>query len=248
MGKDQMSVDTTESSPSITPVDPANYPPYPVPPQAQYPAGVPPFYDIKSVKKRKPGPLRKKCVWCSLTHGHSCNSNRCAVRVQLGGIGSSNLLERCRILKREVGEEVRIALETEGEAGIAKLERSLWDKKLRENPAYAHHAIPQSQSMPNLAAMARGGTATPTPSSSSSNTPAAKKKQRATSVSPVLGASGRKTKGKKLASSMKRSSSHRSITSLSKNKMMDIAGDKLAILSLVCADMDAQLDNYATTA
>eukprot|EP00163_Fabomonas_tropica_P001308 TRINITY_DN109_c0_g1_i2.p1 TRINITY_DN109_c0_g1~~TRINITY_DN109_c0_g1_i2.p1 ORF type:complete len:225 (+),score=51.89 TRINITY_DN109_c0_g1_i2:1079-1753(+) len=156
--------------------------------------------------------------------------------------------ERCRILKREVGEEVRIALETEGEAGIAKLERSLWDKKLRENPAYAHHAIPQSQSMPNLAAMARGGTATPTPSSSSSNTPAAKKKQRATSVSPVLGASGRKTKGKKLASSMKRSSSHRSITSLSKNKMMDIAGDKLAILSLVCADMDAQLDNYATTA
>eukprot|EP00163_Fabomonas_tropica_P001310 TRINITY_DN109_c0_g2_i2.p1 TRINITY_DN109_c0_g2~~TRINITY_DN109_c0_g2_i2.p1 ORF type:complete len:671 (+),score=132.16 TRINITY_DN109_c0_g2_i2:124-2013(+) len=94
------------------------------------PSTVAPF--IKSIKKRKPGPLRKKCVWCSLTHGHSCNTNKCAVRLQLGGIGSSELLERCRILKREVGEEVRIALAREGTAGIDKLERSLWERKMRD--------------------------------------------------------------------------------------------------------------------
>eukprot|EP00163_Fabomonas_tropica_P002330 TRINITY_DN1175_c0_g1_i1.p1 TRINITY_DN1175_c0_g1~~TRINITY_DN1175_c0_g1_i1.p1 ORF type:complete len:214 (+),score=59.09 TRINITY_DN1175_c0_g1_i1:312-953(+) len=74
-------------------------------------------------RKRKPGPMRKKCVWCSLTHGHFCSAGKCAVRARLGGIGTDDLLETCRALKEEFGEDLRLALEMEGEAGVMKLKK-----------------------------------------------------------------------------------------------------------------------------
>lgn len=83
--------------------------------------------EVKKPRKvcvKKPGPSRKKCVWCSLTHGHSCSADRCAVREKLGGIGSDELLERCRVLRAHYGEQLRVALERYGEMGVRTLEKA----------------------------------------------------------------------------------------------------------------------------
>jgi hypothetical protein len=76
---------------------------------------------------RKPGPARRKCVWCSITHGHSCSSKgpQCSVARGLGGLGSDALLERCRRLRPIFGDALRSALERNGERGVEMLELRL---------------------------------------------------------------------------------------------------------------------------
>lgn len=79
--------------------------------------------DISSsdTKYRKPGQFRKKCVWCSLTHGHYCD-DKCIVYKSLGGVGSDKLLEKCRFLRKKINKDhVKNILILLGESGINTL-------------------------------------------------------------------------------------------------------------------------------
>eukprot|EP00163_Fabomonas_tropica_P000122 TRINITY_DN10094_c0_g1_i1.p1 TRINITY_DN10094_c0_g1~~TRINITY_DN10094_c0_g1_i1.p1 ORF type:complete len:707 (-),score=176.30 TRINITY_DN10094_c0_g1_i1:390-2510(-) len=103
-----------------------------------------PLASPKSVlMRRKPGPSRVKCVWCSVTHGHRCSDHQCAVRRKLNGIGSNTLLEHCRILKKaDMGPALREALLSGGEEGVARLAQ---DYVMRTSMS-PHH---QSRAMPS---------------------------------------------------------------------------------------------------
>ena len=85
------------------------------------------------VRKRKPGPVRRKCIWCCLTHGHACSDQSCSVRQRLGGIGSDELLEKCRVLKRVHGDKLRLALELFGENAVENLEQVLYGRSSSAN-------------------------------------------------------------------------------------------------------------------
>ena len=64
--------------------------------------------------RSRTGPVRKKCVWCSITHGYPCNMDQCLIRKSLGGIGDDELLGRVRDMRTKYGSSVRKALIAHG--------------------------------------------------------------------------------------------------------------------------------------